>query len=262
MKTLLESGLYFVNASIVTNLPRPGKKIPPHYSLILPLKGEMEFRHDLSPKTWIARKGDLYCQFANTRRILTGHYYQYMFVSFNGNKAEEMLHSVDCTPANPLIKDVPGHIHTLMHEIMKAMPTRRTENPYFFLSRISAIAEAIWNINHAKQQPQRKSYSSSVKQVLEQMEYRCPGVTELAAAMDVNPDTLSKACLRETGMSAKDLLLNLRIRHAKELLRTTSYKVEYIALACGYSNDKHFYKSFRQHTGTTPASWRKSQSTR
>lgn len=259
MKTLLESDLYFVNASTVTNRPAPGKRLPAHFSLVFMLDGQCTYSSDSSTNSWNVQKGDLYCQFANTKRTLAGTYYHYMFVSFNGKKAKELLLSIGCTPSTPLLKNAPKHIYTLMHEIMKAMPTRRTENPYFFLSRISAIAEAVWEINYSRPKPRKKTYSKLITQALEQMEYRCPGVTELAKRMDVNPDTLSKACLRETGMPAKDFLINLRIQRAKALLRTTPYKIEYIALACGYSNDKHFYKSFRQHTGSTPARWRKTQ---
>lgn len=224
------------------------------------LKGELTYINEgFRPQTVCA--GDLYCQRANLQTILQGSFYQFMFVTFNGKKAGDLMRSIGHDPANPVINNPPERIRNLMHEIMKALPTKRTYNPFFFITRITAIAEAICETNLTTQKSWKQPYSKLMRQKLEEMEYQCPGVTEMADEIDVRPNTLRKACLRETGMPAKDFLINLRIERAKELLKTTPYKIEHIARTCGYSNDKHFYKSFRQHIGETPARWRKTHKT-
>ncbi|QHI70386.1 helix-turn-helix domain-containing protein [Tichowtungia aerotolerans] len=258
MQNPFNNDLYFINSSIVTNLPKQGTFLPVHYGFVYMLKGELTYITDKSPPQTV-HSGDLYCMHTSLQTILEGAFYQSMFVSFNGKKAGDFMRSIGHGPDNPVVRNAPDRIRNLMQEIMKALPTKKTHNPYFFINRITAIAETICEINQVGKAPEEHSYSRQIRQTLEQMDYQCPGTTELAKKMDVNQNTLRQACLRETGMPAKNFLVHLKLERAKELLRTTSYKVEYIALTCGYSNDKHFYKSFRLHTGTTPSRWRETQ---
>ena len=47
----------------------------------------------------------------------------------------------------------------------------------------------------------------------------------------------------------------VRILHAKNLLRTGQYSMAEIAQECGFSNVYYFSRCFKQITGTTPAKW-------
>ena len=47
----------------------------------------------------------------------------------------------------------------------------------------------------------------------------------------------------------------IRIMHAKNLLRTGQYTLAQIAQECGFSNVYYFSRCFKQITGTTPAKW-------
>ena len=53
----------------------------------------------------------------------------------------------------------------------------------------------------------------------------------------------------------------MRIEHAKYILTTTDLTLEQIAEICGYSNEVHFYRQFKQITGLTPSKYRKKEST-
>lgn len=61
------------------------------------------------------------------------------------------------------------------------------------------------------------------------------------------------------GISFQADLINMKIEQAKGLLYSTDIPIEKIADMCGYSSDVHFYRQFRQKTGTTPAKYRKSR---
>jgi AraC family transcriptional regulator of arabinose operon len=58
------------------------------------------------------------------------------------------------------------------------------------------------------------------------------------------------------GISFQNDLIQMRIKHAKFLLATTNLKVEQVAACCGYLNDVHFFRQFKQMTGVTPAKYR------
>jgi len=49
----------------------------------------------------------------------------------------------------------------------------------------------------------------------------------------------------------------MRIDYAKDLLETTDLPMEVIAENCGYNNDMHFYRQFKENTNMTPAHYRK-----
>lgn len=60
---------------------------------------------------------------------------------------------------------------------------------------------------------------------------------------------------QETGMTLRQYLLNVRMRHATELLLQGD-KVDAVMLLVGYRSKKNFYRQFKSHTGTTPAIYR------
>lgn len=59
------------------------------------------------------------------------------------------------------------------------------------------------------------------------------------------------------GISFNNDLIQMRIAYAEILLQTTSFSMETIAEACGYSNPVHFFRQFKKAKGITPAKYRK-----
>ena len=51
-------------------------------------------------------------------------------------------------------------------------------------------------------------------------------------------------------------LNQIRIRHARELLSDFSLKIQDIAYAVGFKDEKYFAKQFKKLTNTTPGDYR------
>jgi AraC-like DNA-binding protein len=68
--------------------------------------------------------------------------------------------------------------------------------------------------------------------------------------------TFSRAFKRATGTSFARYLRNLRVARAEELLSTTNLSGERIAELCGFRNQHHLIRSFKQVTGLTPGAFR------
>lgn len=62
---------------------------------------------------------------------------------------------------------------------------------------------------------------------------------------------------RETRMTFNNYLLQLRMEHAKELLRTTDWKTFEVAEHIGYPDANYFSYSFKKHVGLSPKDYRK-----
>lgn len=60
-------------------------------------------------------------------------------------------------------------------------------------------------------------------------------------------------------MTPSDYLLALRVNAARQMLTTTTQPLSKIAIDCGFTDQSHFTKRFRQATGTTPSVYRRGQ---
>ena len=78
-----------------------------------------------------------------------------------------------------------------------------------------------------------------------------------AWAVGLNPNYLSTLCTNAHGRSFQQALEDIRIEHARRLLRETTLKVSAVARACGYPSAQYFNHVFKRRTGTTPGRWRR-----
>lgn len=81
---------------------------------------------------------------------------------------------------------------------------------------------------------------------------------DLAAKYAVSKFHFQKQFKRFTGYTPNDFLLQLRLNHAKEFLRTTDHPVSQIACDVGIQNVSHFINLFKKQEGITPMNYRNS----
>jgi len=81
-------------------------------------------------------------------------------------------------------------------------------------------------------------------------------LSSLSNAFHYSPEYASRLIKRTTGQTFMQLLTNIRIENAKQLLRDTSLSVIDIAANVGYESSEHFIRKFRSLTGKTPGEYR------
>ncbi|WP_168735738.1 response regulator [Cohnella fermenti] len=84
-------------------------------------------------------------------------------------------------------------------------------------------------------------------------------VKDMAKLAAMNVDYLSTLFRRKTGQTPVAFLQNIRIGHAKRLLRTTEWSVVEVADRTGFADDAYFIKLFKREVGQTPSAYRKAQ---
>jgi AraC-like DNA-binding protein len=67
----------------------------------------------------------------------------------------------------------------------------------------------------------------------------------------------SRIFRQATGTSFLSHLRNIRVEHAKKLLRTTNLPTAQIAIACGFQSPHHLIRSFKKVTAQTPGDYRR-----
>lgn len=79
---------------------------------------------------------------------------------------------------------------------------------------------------------------------------------EIAEKVYLNPAYISRLVKEQTGKNYTELVMEMRIDRAVELLKNTDKYVYEIAETVGYKNLKYFYRVFRKATGKTPNEYR------
>ncbi len=82
-------------------------------------------------------------------------------------------------------------------------------------------------------------------------------VTDVADYVCINRSYLYTLFQNYLGMSPQRFLTTFRITKARELLDSTSYPIESIALSCGYRDALVFTKAFHAMKGMSPSQYRR-----
>ena len=107
-----------------------------------------------------------------------------------------------------------------------------------------------------------KETSSNVGLVSKIREYvrgnllKNPTVAEISECFGYNPDYIGKLFKNTVGVGLKEYISAERLKHAKDLLLTTSKTVKEIAFDLGFSDENLFIKFFGYHEGISPTAYR------
>ena len=81
---------------------------------------------------------------------------------------------------------------------------------------------------------------------------------EISKSLDINPSYLSREFSRYfEDLSFGEYIRKQRIEKAIELMQTPSYSLTAIAYLTGFSDQSHFTRIFKKHTGQNPSAYRK-----
>lgn len=79
----------------------------------------------------------------------------------------------------------------------------------------------------------------------------------LAHEITLSPSYFQRLYKKTFGISCLNDIINARIEHAKFSLTQTDLSIKNIAQICGYENDVHFMRQFKNLTNLTPSQYRK-----
>lgn len=129
------------------------------------------------------------------------------------------------------------------------------------LAEVRAIlTQAARDILNSRESREQGSGRTAVQEVLRYIDKNYMqdlSLGEISELVHLNPNYFCEVFKREVGVTFKEYLTNRRMEKAKELLKNPAFKLNEVAALTGYSDARHFGKSFKRLTGVTPKEYRK-----
>lgn len=235
------------------------RAILPNFYPHLVLRGSGVFRCPAGQ--WEIRTGDVFCLWPGIEHDFQEdpddpwHFY---WMRFEGRRAQTVLRDLGLAPDRRVIRPADAalaaarfqalhayykpreaqdkyHAHALLYELLSALQPDRanatSDSSAQLVGQASALAEDLLNTGI--------------------------DVTGLARRLGVTRQKLFKAFRQRMDVTPVAYLQSLRMQRAKQLLASTDMKIRAVAAACGYANEKYFYRRFRERNGLTPAGYRR-----
>lgn len=79
---------------------------------------------------------------------------------------------------------------------------------------------------------------------------------DMAGAAGLSSSYFNQMFRRSTGLAAHQFVLNARVEHAKDLLKSPRLRVIDVAMSCGFHTSQHFARVFRSVYAATPTEYR------
>ena len=184
----------------------------------------------------------------------------YMWVEFDGLKANEIVSESGLTPNNPIYMGKGDMEQSKMENALKYI----AHNPkaptfelighcYLFLNSLAASSLCRKKIARSSLQD---FYVREAVLFIENHFREDMHIEDIAASCNIDRSHLGKIFKNAMGMGLKDFLIHYRVNKACELLKGTNHTISEIANMTGYSNLFNFSRAFKTVMGIAPRQWR------
>ena len=131
---------------------------------------------------------------------------------------------------------------------------RHTQNPvdHLFIEVFNSF------IKQKAAQKKTPDWVKELKQIIQDQVDTNLSLTNISKSLDINPSYLSREFSKHfDNLSFGEYIRKLRIEKATELVKENRYSLTEIAYLTGFSDQSHFTRIFKQHTGKSPSTYKK-----
>lgn len=137
---------------------------------------------------------------------------------------------------------------------MHLQKEKHTQNP------VDHVFMDVYNKFIKQRSAQRKTpgWVNELKQIIQDQIDSNLNLTEISRSLDINPSYLSREFSKHfDNLSFGEYIRKLRIEKAMALMQKDRYSLTEIAYLTGFSDQSHFTRIFKQHTGQRPSAYKK-----
>lgn len=247
-----------------------GPRILDNYKIILVTKGRGIFRQ--FDKEYDIEPGDIFILFPGVK-----HFYcadpndpwEIMWVLFNGKLCEDIFSSINLTPGSSVIKGAVSHtivktMENIVNEMEKVSKEVGNDVERFTLKATGYLymlfSELIRLTRTANEKTAEYVKQDSIKKALKFIElnyYHDIDVDMLCKYVNFSRSHFSRSFKSKVGVTIPEYINQIRIRHAKLLLKNSDLNVNEIAKSVGFDDQFYFSRIFSKIEGVPPAQYRK-----
>lgn len=122
---------------------------------------------------------------------------------------------------------------------------------------LTLLMEESWHPEKNPVSSSQKQNMQKVKEYLDQHYFDKITLDQLSELFFINKFYLTRVFKEQFGTTLNSYLLQVRITHAKQLLRFSDQTIEKIGQECGMSDANYFTRTFKRIEGITPGEYRK-----
>ncbi len=192
----------------------------------------------------------------------------YMWMGFIGIRANETIVNAGFTNKNPVrkiycVQEIKQYIDQMLeaHQLSYADELKR--NALLMLCFSTLIDDYHQNFLEGINVNYPYPGSVYVKHAMEYITHHYNErlkINDLADMIGVNRSYLANSFKKNLGCSPQEFLVDLRMKKARFLLKTTDSSIHAVASAVGYTDQLAFSKVFKRHCGMSPRMYKEQKS--
>lgn len=144
--------------------------------------------------------------------------------------------------------DNPG----VTHRLLKLLAEVKTGDGHSPASIHALLLDVLHDTQRTHHDACVPAWVKTIRELLHDRWNEVVTLDELSQAAGVHPVTISKCFPRHFGASIGDYMRGIKVEKAAILIKNTNLTLSEIAFVCGFSDQSHFIRLFKQHTGFLP----------
>lgn len=186
--------------------------------------------------------------------------WKYIWLEFDGLRATEYLNEAGLSAAQPIYRPESMEQAEQVRELMFYIAGHSRDSVLRLIGHLCLLLDALIQSSSTRQEPHKTQLRDFyVQEAISYMELhykRNLTVEEIADACRLNRSYFSKLFKEKKGCPPQEYLIRLRLTKAADLMKNTTLSIGDISVSCGYPNQLHFSRAFKQRYGVSPREWR------
>ena len=186
--------------------------------------------------------------------------WKYVWLEFDGLRAAGYLNSAGLGTSQPIYNPKSAAMAEELRDTMVYIASHPSASTLHQIGHLCLFLDILIQSSSTRREPRgvqlRDFYIQEAVNYMEQNYRRDLSVEEIADVCKLNRSYFSKLFKESKGCPPQEFLIRLRLAKAAEMMKASSASIGYIAAYCGYANQLHFSRSFKQHYGISPREWR------
>ncbi len=186
--------------------------------------------------------------------------WKYVWLEFDGLRAPGYLDAAGLGDSQPVYRSKDLALSEKLKDTMLYIASNPTASTLHQIGHLCLFLDALIQSSATKRESHgvqlKDFYIQEAIHFMEQNYQRDLSIEEIAAVCKLNRSYFSKLFKESKGCPPQEFLIRMRLAKASEMMKTTSMSIGDIAILCGYPNQLHFSRSFKQCYGVSPREWR------